>query len=41
MQTKLAIGGHFVDALDGSTFEVFNPHYGSTIGEVAEAKSGT
>ena len=40
MQTKLAIGGHFVDALDGSTFEVFNPHDGSTIDEVAEAKSG-
>ena len=38
MQTRLAIGGQFVDALDGSTFEVFNPHDGSLIAEVAEAK---
>jgi len=38
VQTKLAIGGGFVDALDGSTFEVFNPHDGSKLADVAEAK---
>ncbi|HZA20663.1 MAG TPA: aldehyde dehydrogenase family protein [Actinomycetota bacterium] len=38
MQTKLAIGGEFVDALDGSTFDVFNPHDGSKLADVAEAK---
>ena len=38
MQTKLAIGGEFVDALDGSTFDVFNPHDGSKLANVAEAK---
>ena len=38
MQTKLAIGGGFVDALDGSTFEVFDPHDGSKIADVSEAK---
>ena len=40
MQTKLAIGGDFVDALDGSTFEDHNPHDGSLIAAVAEAKVG-
>jgi aldehyde dehydrogenase (NAD+) len=40
VQTKLAIRGEFVDALDGSTFEVFNPHDGSKLAEVAEAKPG-
>jgi aldehyde dehydrogenase (NAD+) len=38
VQTKLFIGGEFVDALDGSTFEVFNPHDGSKLADVAEAK---
>lgn len=38
MQTKLAIGGELVDALDGSVFEVFNPHDGSKLADVAEAK---
>lgn len=38
MQTKLGIGGEFVDALDGSTFDVFNPHDGSKLADVAEAK---
>jgi acyl-CoA reductase-like NAD-dependent aldehyde dehydrogenase len=38
VQTKLAIGGRFVDALDGSTFEVVNPHDGSLVAEVSEAK---
>ncbi|MGH2634633.1 MAG: aldehyde dehydrogenase family protein [Actinomycetota bacterium] len=39
MQTKLAIGGEFVDALDGSSFDVFNPHDGSKIADVAQAKT--
>jgi aldehyde dehydrogenase (NAD+) len=39
MQTKLAIGGAFVDAVDGSTFPVFNPHDGTTIAEVSQAKA--
>jgi aldehyde dehydrogenase (NAD+) len=38
VQTKLAIGGESVDALDGSTFEVFNPHDGSKLVDVAEAR---
>ncbi|MGH2554450.1 MAG: aldehyde dehydrogenase family protein [Actinomycetota bacterium] len=38
MQNKLFIGGQFVDALDGSAFEVFNPHDGSKLADVAEAK---
>jgi aldehyde dehydrogenase (NAD+) len=38
LQTKLYIGGEFVDATDGSTFEVENPAEASTLAEVAEAK---
>jgi aldehyde dehydrogenase (NAD+) len=38
VQDKLFIGGKFVDAVDGSTFEVFNPHDGSKLTDVAEAK---
>ena len=38
VQTKLAIGGRFVEPLDGSTFEVFNPHDGSKLADVAEAR---
>jgi aldehyde dehydrogenase (NAD+) len=38
VQTKLAIDGRFVEPLDGSSFEVFNPHDGSKIADVAEAK---
>ena len=38
MQDRLFIGGEFVDALDGATFEVFNPHDGSKLADVAEAK---
>jgi aldehyde dehydrogenase (NAD+) len=40
VQDKLFIGGEFVDALDGATFEVFNPHDGSKLADVAEAKQG-
>lgn len=39
MQTKLFIGGRFVDAADGATFPVLNPFNGSLLAEVAEAKA--
>ena len=39
MQTKLFIGGRFVDAADGATIRVVNPFDGSTLAEVAEAKA--
>jgi acyl-CoA reductase-like NAD-dependent aldehyde dehydrogenase len=38
MQTRLFIGGEFVDAVDGCTFETLDPHDGSVLAEVAEAK---
>lgn len=38
MQSKLFIGGEFVDALDGATIDVFDPHDGSLLASVAEAK---
>jgi acyl-CoA reductase-like NAD-dependent aldehyde dehydrogenase len=38
MQTSLFIGGEFVDAADGATFETLDPHDGSVLAEVAEAK---
>jgi len=37
LQTKLMIGGEFVDALDGGTMEVVNPFDGAVITPVAEA----
>ncbi len=37
MQTKLFIGGRFVDARSGATLAVLNPHDGSTLAEVALA----
>lgn len=39
MQTKLLIGGEFVDALDGATLDVINPYDGSVLAKVAEAKA--
>jgi aldehyde dehydrogenase (NAD+) len=39
VQDKLFIDGTFVDAFDGATFEVFNPHDGSKLADVAEAKA--
>ncbi len=39
MQNKLFIGGEFVDGVDGSTIEVLNPHDGSVITEIAEARA--
>ena len=38
MQDRLFIEGAFVDAVDGGTFEVFDPHDGSKLADVAEAK---
>lgn len=38
MQTKLFIEGEFVDALDGATMDVLDPHDGSVLATVAEAK---
>lgn len=39
MQSKLFIGGEFVDGLDGATVDVMDPHDGSLITSVAEAKA--
>ncbi len=39
IQNKLFIGGKFIDALDGATIDVFNPHDNSLITRVAEAKA--
>lgn len=39
MQTKLFIGGEFVDAADGATLATLDPHDGSVLAEVAEAKA--
>jgi acyl-CoA reductase-like NAD-dependent aldehyde dehydrogenase len=36
-QTRLLIGGEFVDAVDGGRIEVHDPHDGSRLAEVAEA----
>jgi acyl-CoA reductase-like NAD-dependent aldehyde dehydrogenase len=38
VQTSLFIGGEFVEAADGATFETLDPHDGSVLAEVAEAK---
>jgi acyl-CoA reductase-like NAD-dependent aldehyde dehydrogenase len=38
MQTKLFIGGEFVDAADGATVDVIDPHDGSVLAKVAEAR---
>ncbi len=37
MQNRLFIGGQFVDAVDGSTIDVIDPHDGSLLAQVAEA----
>jgi aldehyde dehydrogenase (NAD+) len=38
VQTRLFIGGEFVDAADGATLASIDPHDGSVLAEVAEAK---
>jgi aldehyde dehydrogenase (NAD+)/betaine-aldehyde dehydrogenase len=38
-RTRLFIGGEFVDGADGATIEVYDPHDGSLITEVAEARA--
>jgi aldehyde dehydrogenase (NAD+) len=39
MQTRLFVGGSFVDAVDGASIEVRDPHDGSLLAEVAEARA--
>ncbi len=39
MQTKLFIGGEFVDGIAGGTIPVFNPYTGQVICEIAEARA--
>ncbi len=39
IQDRLFIDGRFVDAADGATFEVVNPHDGSKLADVAEARA--
>jgi aldehyde dehydrogenase (NAD+) len=39
MQTRLFVGGEFVDAVDGATMEVRDPHDGALLAEVAEARA--
>uniref|UniRef100_UPI003F4993B7 aldehyde dehydrogenase family protein n=1 Tax=Nonomuraea bangladeshensis TaxID=404385 RepID=UPI003F4993B7 len=39
MQTQLFIGGEFVDGADGAGIEVHDPHDGSLLTEVAEARA--
>ncbi len=39
LQTRLFIGGKFVDAADGATLDVFSPHDNSVIAKIAEAKA--
>jgi len=39
VQTKLFIGGMWVDGLDGASIEVRDPHDGSLLAEVAEARA--
>jgi aldehyde dehydrogenase (NAD+) len=38
VQDRLFIGGRFVDAVEGRTFEVWSPHDGSKLADVAEAR---
>src|SRR5260370_22308782 len=38
LETKLFIDGEFVDAADGATIAVLNPHDNSRLAEVAEAR---
>jgi aldehyde dehydrogenase (NAD+) len=39
MQSRLFIGGEFVDAVSGATLEFINPHDCSVISEIAEARA--
>jgi aldehyde dehydrogenase (NAD+) len=39
VQTKLFIGGQFVDAADNATIDVLDPHDGSVLASIAEAKA--
>jgi acyl-CoA reductase-like NAD-dependent aldehyde dehydrogenase len=39
LQTRLLIGGELVDAAEGGTVEVLDPHDGSVLAQVAEARA--
>jgi aldehyde dehydrogenase (NAD+)/betaine-aldehyde dehydrogenase len=39
VRNQLYVGGEFVDAVDGATIEVLNPHDGSVITEIAEGRA--
>jgi aldehyde dehydrogenase (NAD+)/betaine-aldehyde dehydrogenase len=39
MQTRLFIGGEFIDGTDGATIEVRDPHDGGLLADVAEARA--
>src|SRR5215470_4262138 len=39
MQTRLFVGGRFVDGADGASMQVWDPHDGSLLAEVAEARA--
>ena len=39
IQTKLFIGGEFIDAVEGATVATLNPHDGSVIADVSEARA--
>ena len=39
LQSRLFIGGEFVDGVDGTTIEVLNPHDCSVLTEIAEARA--
>ena len=39
IESRLYIGGRFVDAADGGTMDVINPYDGSVLAQVAEAKA--
>jgi aldehyde dehydrogenase (NAD+) len=39
MQNKLFVGGEFVDAVEGATLEVRNPHDGALLTEIAEGRA--
>ena len=38
MRDRLFIGGEWIDAVDGGTIDVLNPHDGTVVARVAEAR---
>src|SRR4051812_49893756 len=39
IETRLFIGGEFVDSVDGGRIAVLNPHDNSTLAEISEARA--